>query len=195
LEIGEPKEQISRRIYLGYPTAIFRSQDNEEFEILNKVSLHFNVPFQAVHIVGSAKTGFSFVERRPFFEKISDVDIAIIDARLFTSYFEFAHKQTKGFKDFTRYNSKTFMINKEKGISKSDKLRDDICQGYINPFYLPDGEMKDSWINFFEELSETYSNRFKDISGVVYTSQYLFEMKQYIAIEKYFKGGKKNVTI
>lgn len=87
------------------------------------------------------------------------------------------------------------MVNKQKGISKSDKLRDDICQGYINPYYLPDGDMKDTWLQFFEELSENYSKRFKDVTGAVYTSQYLFEMKQFIAIEKYIGGGGINVTI
>jgi hypothetical protein len=194
-DTGEPKEQIARRIYLGYPTFVFKDKEDKEFEILNEIALHFRVPFTSVQIVGSAKTGFSFVNRTPFIEKKSDCDIAIIDSGTFTSLLEYAHQQTNGFKDFTKYDLKRYILDKTTGYSMSDKLRFDISQGYINPYYLPDGDFKEKWLIFFEQLSDKYPEQFKRIDGAAYASQYLFEMKQYGAIQKFLAGGKGNATL
>jgi hypothetical protein len=189
----EPKEQIVRRIYLSYPTAVFRDYEDNEFEILNEIASFFKIPFTSVQIVGSAKTGYSLVNDRPFIEKKSDCDIAIIDFGLYINLIEYAHRQTKGFSDYTKYDQRTYWL--ANGFSKSDKLKKDICQGYINPYYLPNGDLKESWLRFFEKMSEKYSDKFRTIDGAAYASQYLFEMKQCGAIDKFLGGGKGNATV
>lgn len=190
---GEPKEQIVRRIYLSYPTAVFKDDEDNEFEIRNDIASHFKIPFSSVQIVGSAKTGYSLINDRPFIEKKSDCDIAIIDFGIYTNLIEYAHLQTKGFSDYTKYDRRTYRI--ANGFSMSDKLKIDICQGYINPYYLPNGELKERWLSYFEKLSGKYSDKFRTIDGAAYASQYLFEMKQIRAIEKYLAGGKENATV
>jgi hypothetical protein len=67
----------------------------------------------------------------------------------------------------------------------SKKFHDKLALGFINPYNLPYGDFRENWIHFFNELSTHYYDDFKKISGGIYATQYLFEMKQYRAIERY----------
>lgn len=176
----ESRHLISRKIYLSYPTAVFKDKHDIEFEILNEIAIYFEIPFTAVQVVGSAKTGYSYVNRTDFKERESDLDIAIISSELFTYFLNYTCERTKGYTDFTvfrNYNDYNF-------------LKKNFTQGYINPTLLPRGELKDNWLSFFRKLSKGYIDYFKSINGGVYATQYLFEMKQYKAIEAYLVDFK-----
>lgn len=91
---------IARKIYLSYPTHVFKNKQELEFELLDSISTHFNIPFKTIQVVGSSKTGFSYYKKKDFMEGASDLDIAIIDTNLFLSYSEQVFKITKGFRNF-----------------------------------------------------------------------------------------------
>ncbi len=48
---------ISRKIYLGYPTNVFIDNEEVEFEIRNTIADYFKLPFTSIQVAGSAKTG------------------------------------------------------------------------------------------------------------------------------------------
>jgi hypothetical protein len=172
-------DMITRKIYLSYPTAVFKDKEDIEFEILNKIANYFRIPFMSVQVVGSAKTGYSYVKRTDFKKGESDLDIAIISHELFTCFLDYTCERTKGYDDFTVCNPGDF-----------NSLKENFTRGYINPTILPRGKLKDDWLYFFRNLSREYIDFFKSINGGVYATQYLFEMKQYKAIKAYLVDFK-----
>src|SRR5689334_7185986 len=103
IELGLSKKlthsEIARKIYLCYPTNVFVNNEETAFEILDKISNHFYVPFTNIQVVGSSKTGFSYHQSKEFIPTESDLDIAIIDTSLFIKYTQVALKVTKRYKD------------------------------------------------------------------------------------------------
>lgn len=167
---------ISRKIYLSYPTAVFQKLEDMEFDILNLISEKFEIPFNSIQIIGSAKTGYSYFKKKSFEKGISDLDVAIIDQRLFTKYLEYAYDRTNGFSDLSTFYDEEH----HKRFIKT------IPEGFLNPFYLPRGNLKNEWFDFFNQnLSSKYIHYFKSINAGIYTSQYFFEMKQAHIIEEY----------
>jgi len=102
---------ISRKIFLSYPTAIFHENYDVEFEIKDRIAETFKIPFTSIHIVGSAKTGYSFWKNREFLEKESDLDIAIISSQLFTKMLDYAYTITKGYTDNRNFQEKKHEIS------------------------------------------------------------------------------------
>lgn len=176
----ESMDLISRKIYLSYPTAVFKDKEDIEFEILDKIASEFGIPFTSVQVVGSAKTGYSYVNRTDFKKGESDLDIAIINSELFTYFLDYTCERTKGYTDFTVFRD----------YEEYNFLKKNFTQGYINPTILPKGKLKYEWLSFFKKLSREYIDFFKNINGGVYATQYLFEMKQYKAIEAYLVDFK-----
>lgn len=174
-DIHEPVERTSRKIYLSYPTSVFINNEDIEFEILNAIADHFNIPFLSIQVVGSAKTGYSYENKREFVPKVSDLDIAIISKKLFNDGLDYAFRQTDGYT-----NNTVFDLPED-----PEKFQYNLLRGYINPLNLPYGDFRRNWLNFFNSLSTQYYNYFKKITGSMYATQYLFEMKQYRAIENY----------
>ena len=165
--------EIARKIYLSYPTYIFKHNKEDEFKIKDEISKFFGIQFRNIHIVGSAKTGESFVKKTKFIPSISDLDIAIIDLGLFFTYLEKVFKATKGYRELTRFDSEDygfFQENISKGIFKVDLMP--ICF-----------EKRDI-IKFFNELSSKYSKLFDNINVSIYASECFFEAKQGKAINK-----------
>ena len=174
---GDPGYLTSRKLYLSYPTNVFVGEENIEFEIINEIARHFNLPFPSIQVVGSAKTGFSYVKKRDFIQGESDLDIAVINMRLFRLCLDYAYQQTNGYTDLRSYQRTTDL----------EVFRQNLLFGFINPFTLPRGDFREDWIDFFNTLSTQYIDQFKKISGGIYATQYLFEMKQYRAIEHYLE--------
>lgn len=172
----EPVEQISRKIYLSFPTKAFIGYEDIEFEILNKIASHLDVPFPSIQVVGSAKTGYSYINKRDFTPSKSDLDIAVISSKLFKFCLDYTYKETNGYAVFTNFERP----------DDPEKFYGNIFLGFINPYNLPYGNFRQEWIGFFNELSTHYYDYFRQISGGIYATQYLFEMKQARAIENYF---------
>lgn len=174
---------IARKLFLDYPnyTASYYDQHDIEFEIKNKISIFFNIPFHCIHICGSSKTGKSFFKHTNFDKKNSDFDIAIISSSLYTKYLEIIFKYTDGFKIKTKFPRKKY---NGKFIDGKEHFLQYINIGYFRPDLMPQCKEKDEWFRFFNQISEEYIQYFKNINAGIYLSQTFFEHKQFPSIYK-----------
>lgn len=170
--------EIVRKIYLTFPTAALVGNEERQFEILNEISEHFNIPIMNIQVVGSAKTGYSFHQRSFFNSKTSDLDIAIIDPNLFLLYTECVFKSTKGFNDRTGFP----ILD---GRSTYQQYIGCVTKGIFRPDLMPTGKRRLNWLKFFGQLSDKNKDLFKSINAGIYLSQTFFEFKQVSNINEY----------
>jgi hypothetical protein len=177
----DTKRVIARKIYLSYGTEIFKENEDKEFYIKNSISDQFSIPFSSIEIVGSTKTGLSFFKEKVFEKGISDLDIAILSLPLFNLFSEIVHELTKGYSDLT-------IFPMYKGYSTAQQFRKGLSNGFVNPFFMPKCELKSKWLDFFNSLSNSHFDLFKNINGGIYASEYFFEFKQEECINQYIKN-------
>jgi len=184
--VVEKRPELARKIYISYPTKVFQGREDIQFDILNKISMFFNVPFSSVQVIGSAKTGYSYVKQKDFLEGKSDLDISIINSELFMRYMELSYRVTKGYKDLSK-----FPRDKE-GKSVDSYYKKCIANGIFRPDLMPTCEEKANWQAFFNKLSGEYYKLFKNINAGIYATQYFFEFKQIESLSIYMEklGGK-----
>jgi hypothetical protein len=170
--------EIARKIYLTYPTKAFIGHEEQQYEVLNEISLFFGIAITGIQVAGSAKTGRSFHKQQDFTPGTSDLDIAIVDSRLFIKYMEFVLKESKGYSDLTKFPVRN-------GISTHDEYTRYISRGIFRPDLMTIGPVRAEWNNFFGTLSTQHTNLFKSINSSIYLSQNFFESKQRSAIKNY----------
>lgn len=182
-EAGLTHGEIARKIFLVYPTKVFIGNEEQQYAISNEIARHFDVPITSVQVAGSAKTGRSFFQQRDFIPGSSDLDIAIIDSRLFCKYMEIVFTETKGYTDKTgfsvRHKRPTF-----------DEYMAYIAKGIFRPDLMPAGEEKAKINNFFGLLSRNHTSLFRDINAAIYLSESFFESKQRSAIKNHLISTK-----
>ena len=178
LKAQRPHNEIVRKIYLTYPTAALVSNEERQFQILNEISEHFNIPIMNIQVVGSAKTGYSFHKKTTFNSLTSDLDIAIIDSSLFLIYTECVFKITNGFTDRSEFPIYD-------GTSTYQQYINCIAKGIFRPDLMPSGKKRLNWLKFFGQLSSKNKDLFKSINAGIYLSQTFFEFKQTSNITEY----------
>jgi hypothetical protein len=176
VKAGIPYHEIARKIYLTYPTKAFVGAEEQQYDILNEVSVFLDVPITTIQVAGSAKTGRSFHKGEDFVHGSSDLDIAVIDARLFTKYVEIVFKRSKGYSDQTG-----FPIRNEK--STYEEYVRYLSRGIFRPDLMTVGAERAHWNNFFGRLSGKHTNLFGTINASIYLSQIFFENKQRSSIK------------
>ncbi len=176
-------DDLSRKIFLSYKTAVFKDDQETEFKIKNNIQERLKTPFSSIHVTGSSKTGFSFFNRTMFTLGASDLDVSIINLNLYNFYLETAHKETKGFTDLTKFPL-------YKGQRTDRQFLNNLQKGFINPFFMPDCQSKSSWLGFFRDISNRYTVKFSNINGAIYSSEYFFEQKQVECIEEFERNIK-----
>jgi len=184
LNLSDDSQTIARKLYLSYSTEIFKENEDAEFYIKNSISKEFDIPFSSIQIVGSSKTGFSFFKDTLFEPGKSDLDIAVISLPLFNKFCEISHKETEGYSNLSNF---PFF----KGRRTDKQFRRSLGNGFVNPFFMPNCEIKSKWLDFFNNLSNGYFELFKNINGGIYSSEYFFEYKQADCIEEYIKNPKR----
>ena len=175
---NELDKEIARKIFLSYSTEIFKGNEDKEFYIKNNIAKRFSIPFSSIQIVGSSKTGISFFKDKKFEPGVSDLDIAIISAPLFIKFTEQVHLLTNSYSNLTIFS----VYN---GLSNAVRFKSGIVNGIVNPFIMPNCELKTQWLDFFNSLSNNHFDLFKGINGGIYLSEYYFETKQEECIIKY----------
>lgn len=180
---------IARKIYLSYPTDIFKDKLDIEFDILNEISEHFDIPLSSIQIAGSAKTGYSYYKQKEFIIGKSDLDIAIVNEILFTKYMEISYRTTRQYSDLTKFHSR------KEGVTGQDvytSFLKYIAKGYFRPDLMPACTEKSNWFEFFSKLSDKYFEIFKSINAGIYCNQYFYESKQADNIKQFkvIRGGK-----
>ena len=182
IEKAEPSKTIARKLFLSYSTEVFKENEDKEFYIKDNIARQFEIPFSSIEIAGSSKTGLSFFKDKKFEPGKSDLDIAIVSLPLFNKFSETSHQLTKGYSNLT-----VFPIFK--GYSTAQQFRNGISNnGFVNPFFMPNCELKSRWLDFFNSLSNNHFDLFKNINGGIYASEYFFECKQEECINQYKKN-------
>lgn len=174
---------MARKVFLSFPTHAFASDQELEFELMDRVAQFFKVPFGGVQVVGSAKTGFSLIKGTEFNSMRSDLDIALVDRELFGKYWEIAFKRSNGFE------VGTFQLvgQDQKSASERRKRFLQLLQkGIISPDFFPQCVERGELEAQFLDLSQGYSRHFAKISAFIYASETFFEAKQVDAINHYW---------
>lgn len=184
LKASMPYGEIVRKVFLTYPTKAFFGDEERQFEILNAVSNYFQVPITAIHVVGSAKLGHSIHKKTLFTPGQSDLDLAIIDNRLFIRYLELGLRLSKGYSDGSKFPIRD-------GVSTQPTYQSYLAKGIFRPDLMPTGHERAEWKNFFGQLSTKHEQVFKSISGAIYLSQGCFENKQRSVIKTHAHTKKE----
>ena len=182
LNAGTPYHEIARKIYLTYPTKAFAECEEQQYEIFNEISTYFDISITCIQVAGSAKTGRSFHKKQDFVPGTSDLDIAIIDTRLFAKYAEIVYRGCKGGADLTKFPLRN-------GASTSRDYFQYLARGIFRPDLMTVGHERAAWNSFFSQLSQKHTKLFGSISAAIYLSQTFFEGKQRSAIKNYADKG------
>lgn len=175
---GLSTEKIAKKIYLSFPTFAFIGEEDLEFDIKSSISDEFNIPLCHIHIVGSAKIGWSTFKSRPFDKTHSDLDVAIVNPELFLKNAEFVLSLTRGFADLSGFGRDAA------GKSNYNFYRKSICNGIFRPDLMPACPQKADWGRRFNNISNLYRSNFAKISGFVYMSEFCLAYKQISVIDQ-----------
>lgn len=180
------REEIIRNFYILRPTCSFENHYHYAEKIILEVSNHFNVPLSNILVCGSAKLGFSLAKNSDFKPGESDLDLAIVDASIFTKYFNIILKETNN------YNKKHLFLSSNDQDNKALYLSF-LNRGIINPIYMPNIREKTEILSFFSRLSIPYRNHFASISVCFYLSEYSFQRKQQSALHTWITNYNPNL--
>ncbi|KDC51710.1 hypothetical protein [Pseudoalteromonas fuliginea] len=178
-----PHEETIRKVYLSYPHFAFIGKENLQYEIFSEVSNFFSIPIHSIQITGSGKIGQSLHKNTVFDPVESDLDIAIIDERLFIKYMEIVSNLTNGYRDATKFGRDT-----RTGVSLKSEYLTCISKGIFPPRIMPACEERNEINSFFGKLATKHTKYFKGINAYLYLSQSFFEKKQRTAIEAHIKN-------
>ena len=178
--------EMARKLFLSYPTCAFFDDHEVEFAIRDRVRKIYNIPISSVQVTGSAKTGFSLIKKTDFKRGSSDLDLAIIDLRLFSTIWEEAHESSNGF-EATRFVD----IAKDGEIqigSGQRRFLHYLHRGIISPEFLPSGDVRRRIIETFAKITKDHQDSFSKISAFFYSTEYFFQTKQKEAIDKHWES-------
>lgn len=160
------------RVYLEEPSYCLGRQRDIEFEIKRLVSQGLDVPYKSIAIAGSAQLGFSPHKGTPFTRGKSDLDLAIIDAKLFQSLMEMCISVTRAFSDFQAFTTRG-------GDQAASELQAYIIRrGMIRIELMPLCNRVVEIERILARASAAGKGAFSDVNLAVYMSERLFCWKQ-----------------
>lgn len=177
---------MAKKLYLSFPTDVFRNAAEVEFEIINRVANQYRVPISSVHIIGSAKTGFSLIKGTQFKPSISDLDLAIVDSNCFKDIWEEAHLISNGF-SADRFQDPVVRGERNVGIGQ-ERFLSYIQRGIIAPEFLPTGRLRSEILQNNQRIGSNYTRLFGKISVFFYLSEFFFKIKLQETINKYWEA-------
>jgi len=176
---------MARKLYLSYPTCALADDPETEYAIRNRFASLYNVPLTGVQVIGSAKTGFSLIKKSAFAASTSDLDVAVIDARLFHHFWEDAYETSRGF-EANRFQDPLQGGEVIVGGGQRRFLTY-LQRGIIAPDFLPPGHLRQRLIADAERISSNHKQQFAKVSAFFYASELFFQSKQQDAIEKHWR--------
>ncbi|MRW86373.1 hypothetical protein GJ698_20065 [Pseudoduganella sp. FT26W] len=168
-ERGDSDELIVKRLFYFRRSPISLVHDDAIFKIFSSVADEFGVPFKSIYVSGSAQTGHSLYKNTEFTESDSDLDLAIVDERLFTKFSEEAFSITKGYRDLTKFPKSSKIKN------VPDFFQKNLAQGWFRPDVMPHCQLRKDWFKFFSQLTQKHFESFKDVNCGIYLSPVFFE--------------------
>lgn len=174
--------RIVRKYLIHGIPYVFANNPEMYYDFREKIAHHWNVGFQEVLIMGSAKLGYSYHKKSVFSEE-SDIDVAIINQSLFEEFYvavrDFQYRKEQGLETLTSYeenqyrNFLTYMI-----------------KGWMRPDFLPQkisGKLsKQNWFDYFKSISYE-----KNLAGNYKVSAGLFKSFDYM--ENYYLNSIKKL--
>ena len=167
--------QMARKYLLSDLCQMFDA--DQCLALREKVSGHFEVEYQGVVLVGSAKLGFSIAPNkryRPFGDD-SDIDIAIVSKALF----ERVWVETYQYKLSGAY------------WPKAPDYFKNLARGWIRPDMLPSSRhfpFASTWWDFFAELTQSREFGSYKITAGLYHSSFFLQEYQMVCIRQ-CRGG------
>jgi hypothetical protein len=155
---------VQRYVAFGQPFMF--ENEKSYFDLKKIISKHFNVGYEKVIMVGSAKLGFSISPNKlwkPFGDE-SDIDMVVIDDLLFNRFWKDLYKFETELLDRT--------IEDEKRYRKFLKY---FFKGWIRPDLFPFSfSGKNQWEDFFKSISYKEFGERK-ITGAIFKEMFFFE--------------------
>jgi len=170
-----------RRSLHGTPM-LFDGAEDGYYDFRKRIAEKFGINFHEVFVIGSAKLGFSPFKRRPF-DYNSDIDVAIISAKLYDRIMESIH----GYQMELRENRKAVSANE---LERYHKFLEYGAIGWMRPDLLPTSfrvvELKRDWFDFFNSISYGRSEvgNYKVTAGA---------FKSYSHLERYTLSGLRSL--
>jgi hypothetical protein len=168
------KDIIRKHITTGDPAVIPR---DVYFDLRRRVADRFDLHPSEVVLVGSCRLGFRLKrkgrngERYTPVQLTSDVDVAIVSARLFDSYWDRVF-------DLVRRN-------RDWPVGRGRLFARDLFNGWMTPSQLPNlPQFNDavSWAEFFAELSRFRTCGMRTIQARLYRSWHRLEAYQEVMV-------------
>lgn len=154
---------VGKYLLTGVPVDL---NDELFYELRKEIGSFFNVSITRVHVVGSAKLGFSIAPNKRF-RKInddSDIDVAVIDEYVFDDYWR---------RLFDFNSALTSKSDKDELLLK--QFESYFFRGWIRPDKFPlSYQGKNEWFEFFKSISYKKYNKRK-ITAAIYKNEHFFE--------------------
>lgn len=166
--------------YIIHRTPFIFNEDyyyNLKKSIGDKYDVHYN----DVKMVGSAKLGFSIAPNKLWkeFDDSSDIDMAIISKDIFESFWKQMHEFNLNINARSELEEKNF-----------NKFKNYFFRGWIRPDLLPfNFAQKNDWFDFFKSISYKQFGQRK-ITGAIYKDFYFFESYHTSNLKTLRAGGK-----
>lgn len=178
--------EMARKLFLSYPTSVFLEKPEIEYQIRDRTARMYGVPISAIQVTGSAKAGFSLIKGKDFDPRHSDLDLAIIDTKLFATCWEEAHLISNGF-SADKFNDP--IDDKGATVVGGGRARflKYVQRGIINPEFLPSGPLRARIISNATRISKDFLEHFGKVTTFFYASEFFFQTKQEEAIHTHWE--------
>lgn len=167
-----------RRIFLDEPSFPHAGKKEIEHQIKKKIADFYDVPFRSIALCGSAHLGFSPYKNTNFKPGHSDLDVAIIDAKVFQTTWMKLVSATRAFNDLSSFHGYTNPTETADRV-KSMMLK----RGLFHLHQLPICKEFAESRKFIDSLSTNYREMFSEVSLTIYMNEYAFCWKQDSAIQ------------
>lgn len=180
--LGDEKNTIDRALnkFLLFGTPyLFESEEDKFFELKEDIAQYFDINQTQIYIVGSAKFGFSISPQKKYrpFNDESDIDVAVIDEKVFNNYW----------KELYEFNINLISRTEEEQEIYEEFL-DYFFRGWLRPDKFPLKQKKD-WFEYFKKLNGKYG--YKVRVGLYRDSEFFMEYhkKNFEAIRRNLING------
>lgn len=172
------RSDLIRRIFLDEPSSPHIGKREIEHEVKKKIANFYDVPFRSIALCGSAQLGFSPYKNTTFKPGRSDLDVAIIDAKVFQTTWMKLVGATRAFNDLSSF----------RGHANPTEIADQVKsmmlkRGLFHLHQLPICKEFEDARRLIDSLSTEYRTMFSEVSLTIYMNEYAFCWKQDSAIQ------------
>lgn len=174
---------IQRHLVHGTPF-VFSGDDEKYFDFRNRIADKFDVQYEQVFIVGSAKLGFSY-QKGTEFSYESDIDVVIVNEKLFDRY----HQEMANYQYQLDRKRLDVMVGEMK---QYQKFMEYFVKGWMRPDLIPTSFdidiLRKEWFQFFKTISNGKSEvgNYK-VSGGLFKNMFFFEKYHLQSINRVFQ--------